>query len=103
MTRSNIFWGHENSATHVTRIHVAEKCGVELGKPLAVPWEPPLSKNGFAYKPSSTAGGMTGVTEKCPLGSWVVNMRVKSHVPPADRMGIVGECACHIKLCKGDL
>ena len=71
----------------------AEGCQVAPGKDLAAPrLEPKTTNSDHLFQPSSFAGGIVGINEKCPLGSWVVGVRVKTETAGKDKMGIVGTC-----------
>ena len=66
-------------------------CSVAPGKPLKVTGEPSLAEREVIYDPSPSAGGLAGVTEKCPKGSWVTGLSAQADQASLDKMGIVGK------------
>ena len=68
-----------------------EGCNVAPGKKFTpVPGDPPTTKAAFLYVPSPYGGGVAGIAEKCPTGSWVTKVKMQTATTGKDKMGIVG-------------
>ena len=71
-------------------------CSAPLPNELSITGEPGASTDPSSlFCPSDAVGGLIGVSEKCPRGSWVSKISVKSQFSNQDDMGVIGQ----LQLC----